>query len=110
MKTRSTLCPFLSVLLLLAGWLAIVTPLRADNPPTYLFQWGSSGSGSGQVSDPFSVAVDSSNNVYVVDQGNQRVEKFDSHGNYLTQWGSESLSGVAVDSSNNVYVDDIDNA
>jgi hypothetical protein len=26
------------VLSLLAGWLALVTPLRADNPPTHLFE------------------------------------------------------------------------
>ena len=26
------------ILFLLAGLLALVTPLRADNPPTYLFQ------------------------------------------------------------------------
>jgi hypothetical protein len=28
----------LPVRFLLAGWLAFVTPLRADNQPTYLFQ------------------------------------------------------------------------
>ncbi len=37
---------------------------------------------------PRVIAVDSSNNVYVADSGNYRVEKFDSNGNYLTQWGS----------------------
>jgi hypothetical protein len=26
------------ILLILAGWLAMVTPLRADNPSRYLFQ------------------------------------------------------------------------
>ena len=37
---------------------------------------------------PHGVAVDSSNNVYVADAYNNRVEKFDGNGNYLTQWGS----------------------
>ena len=58
--------------------------------------------------------MDSSNNVYVTDIGNNCVEKFDSNGNYLTQWGSpgsgngqfEYPEGIAVDSSNNVYVAD----
>ena len=83
----------------------------------YLTQWGSSGSGNGQFSDPQGVAVDSSNNVYVADGSNNRVEKFDSNGNYLTRWGSqgtgngqfEGLVGIAVDSSNNVYVVDGNN-
>jgi tripartite motif-containing protein 71 len=44
--------------------------------------------GNGQFSGPEGIAVDSSNNVYVADTGNSRVEKFDSNGNYLTQWGS----------------------
>ena len=77
-------------------------------------QWGSPGSGSGQFLNPFGMAVDSSDNVYVADQSNHRVQKFDSNGRYLTQWGSRgSGSGqflnpfcVAVDSSGNVYVVD----
>jgi DNA-binding beta-propeller fold protein YncE len=104
-------------LFLLAGLLAAVTPLRADNPPTYLFQWGNYGAGNGQFNSPAGIAVDSSNNVYVVDANNNRVEKFTSNGNYLTQWGSSGSGngqfeyplGIAVDSSNNVYVSDGNN-
>jgi DNA-binding beta-propeller fold protein YncE len=90
------------------------TPLRAQNPPTYLTQFGSAGSGNGQFVFPSGVAVDSRNNVYVADTVNDRVEKFDSRGNYLTQWGSSGTGngqfdypyGIAVDSRNNVYVVD----
>ena len=39
-------------------------------------QWGSQGSGDGQFTDPFSVAVDSSDNIYVSDEGNHRIQKF----------------------------------
>ena len=102
------------ILILLASWLALATTLRADNPPTYLFQWGSAGSGNGQFEFASGVAVDSSNNVYVADTVNDRVEKFDRSGNYLTQWGSSGTgngqfdypSGIAVDSRNNIYVVD----
>src|SRR5665213_2358713 len=57
-------------LLVLADLLAVVTPLRADNPPTYLFQWGGPGTGNGQFGSPEGIAIDSSNNVYVADIDN----------------------------------------
>ena len=101
-------------MILLAGLLAVASPLRADNPPTFLFQWGSQGTNNGQFNGPNDIAIDSSNNVYVPDQNNSRIEKFDGNGNFLTQWGSfgsgngqfEYPDGIAVDSSNNVYVAD----
>ena len=66
---------------------------------------------------PEDVATDSSGNVYVVDFGNNRIQKFDSNGNFITKWGSEGAGdgqfksplGIAIDSSGNVYVADHDN-
>src|ERR1039457_6226005 len=104
-----------SILILLTGWLAIATPLRAANPPTYLFQIDSATVPGGFA--PYGVALDGSNNVYIADYSNSRVVKFDRNGNYLTQWGSlgtnngqlEYPYGIAVDGSNNVYVADYGN-
>ena len=101
--------------LLLAGLLAMVTPLRADNPPTYLFQIDSSAVPGGF--DSFFLTLDSNNNVYAGDTLKNRVLKFAGNGNYLTQWGSSGTGngqfagpiGIAVDSSNNVYVADESN-
>jgi serine/threonine protein kinase/tetratricopeptide (TPR) repeat protein len=91
---------------------------KFDSSGNYLTQWGSYGSGNGQFYTPRGIAVDSSNNVYVVDPGNYRVEKFDSNGNYLTQWGDDgsgpgqfddSPRGIAVDSTGNfIYVADLE--
>jgi tripartite motif-containing protein 71 len=71
----------------------------------------------GQFSTPTDVAVDPSGKyAYVVDANNNRVQKFDTLGNFLSQWGSKepgSLNGplgIALDSSSNsVYVVDAGN-
>ena len=69
------------------------------------------GTGDGQFQNPEGIAVDSSDNVYVADSGNSRIQKFDSNGNFITKWGSEGtgdgqfygLNSIATDSSGNVY-------
>src|SRR4051812_10111307 len=80
-------------------------------------KWGSYGTGNGQFISPSGIAVDSSDNVYVVDAGNNRIQKFTNNGTFITTWGSYgtgngqfiSPSGIAVDSSDNVYVVDAGN-
>ncbi len=85
-------------------------------------KWGSAGSGDGQFSfidfsGEDAVIVDSSDNVYVADDYNNRIQKFDSSGNFILKWGSSGEgdgqfvrpTGVAVDSSGNVYVADFGN-
>jgi tripartite motif-containing protein 71 len=41
-----------------------------------------------QFNTPFGVGIDSSNNVYVTDSGNNRIQKFDKDGNLLFKFGS----------------------
>lgn len=48
--------------------------------------FGSAGSGNGQFSNANKIEVDSSGQIYVLDAGNSRIQKFDSSGNYLSQW------------------------
>ena len=84
---------------------------------TFLTTWGSSGTGDGQFDFPFGVATDGSGNVYVADDGNHRIQKFDASGTFLTAWGSDGSGngqfhfpqGVATDGSGNVYVSDTNN-
>ena len=73
-----------SVLGLAAG----VAPAAAGDPPPFITTWGSEGSGDGQFSAPWSVAVDASGSVYVLDFTAGRVQKFTADGDYLTQWGT----------------------
>ena len=78
--------------------------------------WDTPGAGEGEF-DALGfggVAIDGHANLFVVDNGNFRIQKFDRDGNYVTQWGGEGFDdgqfqqaiGIAVDSSGNVYVTD----
>jgi surface protein len=78
----------------------------------YRTMWGSSGSGDGQFDGVQDTAIDSSGNVYTVEHTNQRVQKFDSNGNFISKWGTPGTGdgqfslpvSIAIDSNNNVYV------
>ncbi len=67
--------------------------------------FGSAGNGNGQFSYANKIEVDSNGQFYVLDVGNSRIQKFDSSGNYLSQWAvdagtySMSLSGNQICSS-----------
>jgi len=66
---------------------------------------------------PFGVAIDPSGNIYTIEIGNQRVQRFDSEGVSVDQWGTrgygsdqfEDPMGIATDSFGNVYVTDSGN-
>src|SRR5439155_8646 len=90
-------------------------------PPcgTFLLKWGvKSGTRGGELDYPVGVATDGSGNVYVADRNNDRIQKFDASGTFLTTWGSygsengafSSPFGVATDGSGNVYVADRTNS
>lgn len=75
------------------------------------------GSGNGQFNGPRGLAVDTSGNVYVTDEGNQRIQVFSNTGTFIRTWGSSGAGngqfafpfGVAVDHVGNVYVADTNN-
>ncbi len=119
-KQRSWTKSLKYFLFLLFVFFIINSHALADSPPCFIRAWGSiwysptPGTGNGQFNTPEGVAIDSSGDVYVADEGNYRIEEFSNTGTYITQWGSQGSGngqfndsfGVAVDSSGDVYVTD----
>jgi DNA-binding beta-propeller fold protein YncE len=91
---------------------------KFDSSGKFLLMWGSPGAGKGQFSitvpDEGRLAVDTHGNLYVLDVSNYRIQKFDSQGNFLIQWGSKGegedqfleAADIAIDGQNHVYVGD----
>ena len=85
----------LSILALCVALVATVPAASASYDHPFILKWGERGIDTpGEFSNPKYVAVDSEGSVYVTDLGNKRVQKFNSEGEFLIEWGnSGSLSG-----------------
>jgi YD repeat-containing protein len=75
------------------------------------------GSGAGQFNWPVGVAIDSSGNVWVAEANNQRIQKFNAEGKYLSTYGSTGTGGgqfngplnIAFVGSNLFVTDELNN-
>ena len=73
---------------------------------------GTSGTANGQFDTPRGIAVDSNDNLYVADGANDRIQIFNSAGNFIRTFGSDGpgdnqsnvIVDVTLDSNGNVYV------
>lgn len=100
---------YLDIIFLIGG--VLVAPAQSNHlPPVFAFSFGRAGAGPGQLNFPLGMALDNAGHIYVCDTMNKRIQKFDSNGVYLAQWGNANLfswpDGVALDSVGNIFVAD----
>ncbi len=78
----------------------------SENTGKIKFKFGSLGSGNGQFQAPNGIAIDSSNNIWVADELNSRVQKFNINGTYLSQFstGVNSFPQDLVFKNGSLYV------
>jgi YD repeat-containing protein len=87
-------------------------PEEPGQTPVFDSAFGSNGSGDGQLKSPGDVAVDSAGNVWVADKGNNRIQKFNSKGEFVSKFGSSGSgngqlsipTSLAVDAQGNIWV------
>ncbi|NWJ45822.1 MAG: SBBP repeat-containing protein [Chloroflexi bacterium] len=72
-----------------------------DSNGHFLYKWGNAGLQNGEFAYPYSISIDSADNVFVTDD--LRIQKFDSKGHFLTKFGNGGNS-ITVDSKGNLYV------
>lgn len=60
-----------------------VAKFNRDN--NFVMSWGHTGSGPGQFNGVRGIAIDASGNVYVADAGNNRIQVFDTDGNFKSE-------------------------
>ncbi len=82
-----------------------------------LREFGSEGSGVGELHRPFGISVNAEGDVWVGDVRNNRVEEFNESGEYVAQFGREGSGegefrepiGLATDSAGDIWVADTEN-
>ncbi len=61
-----------------------------------LHTWGQQGTGPGEFGTVHNLAVDDESRVYVCDRSNDRIQVFDSEGQYLTQWDMPGPNDLCI--------------
>jgi len=74
-----------------------------------LKSWGEPGGGPSQFFVPHAIAIDAQDRVFVADRHNNRIQIFDTEGNYLDEWTQdiELPTDIFIDKEQKVYVTDL---
>lgn len=81
--------------------------MRFSKDGTFQKQWGTKGSGPGQISEPHTIAMDSRGRLFVGDRENNRIQIFTQDGALLGEWRQFGRpSGIAITKDDTIYVAD----
>lgn len=96
-----------------------LTSIKVEERETYelVYKFGIEGSNDGEFQTVGGYDIDSSGNIYITDKGNNRIQKFDPSGNFISKYGSDgtddgefsSPTSLLIDSNNNIFVIDSEN-
>lgn len=79
-----------------------------DKNGNFLFKWGgTAGSGDSQFASnngPVDLAIDSEGNVFVVDRGNHRIQKFSKKGDFLGKFGTSGTGDSNFNQPNGIEI------
>ena len=103
----------LSVCVICASTVSVAQDIRLE----YVRSIGEKGTEPGQFTEPLSVDVDIEGNLYIVDSGNNRIQKLDKNGEFIRMfggfgWGTDQFDRpVSVDASYglDIFITDFNN-
>jgi sugar lactone lactonase YvrE len=73
----------------------------------FVKEWGRKGAGSGEISEPHTIAMDSRGRLFVGDRENNRIQIFDQSGTFLEEWRQFGRpSGITITPDDRIYVAD----
>jgi DNA-binding beta-propeller fold protein YncE len=78
----------------------------------YRFHFGAWGNSPRAFKYPVNLATDSQDNIYVIDEGNGVIKKFDTEGNFILQFEDGLIGSVfslSIDPQDQVHIADLDN-
>lgn len=95
------------------GFVPIGPTADAQESSTKTIEIGEYGSGEGQLDSPSGICFDDNEDLYVVDTGNNRIQKFDKNGKHLSTIGSQTGDntldmpwGIAINHKGEILVSD----
>lgn len=86
--------------------------IKFSSTGNYIKAWGSYGNKPGEFNIPHGITIDQDNTIYVADRQNNRVQVFDTSGNFLKELKNdeqvEQLPSMAIDNKGQLFAIDYD--